>query len=96
MTDGASARWRDSVSGGITGGHDTIKDPGSKDPGVKDPRVRDLSQLFLVNVAEEGEECCIVSVRGGTKLYEAQRSRVRFRVRLLSQPKIQFRKTAGA
>ena len=37
--------------------------PGIKDPGVKDPG---LVPTFLVNVAEEGEECCIVSVRGGT------------------------------
>ena len=82
MTDGASARWRDSVSGWITGGHDTIRDPGSKDPGVlkgpgfEDPgfrelrirelRIRGLSHVFLVKVGEEGEECCIVSVRGGT------------------------------
>ena len=48
-----------------------LKDPGFEDPGfrelrIRELRIRGLSQLFLVNVAEEGEECCIVSVRGGT------------------------------
>ena len=48
MIDGASPRWRDSVSGWITGGHDTIRDPGSQDPGVlkgpgfEDPGFREL------------------------------------------------------
>ena len=48
-----------------------LNDPGFKDPGFREVRIRelrnrDLSQLFLENVAEEGAECCIVSVRGGT------------------------------
>ena len=50
-----------------------LKDPGFKDPGVKDPG---FVPTFLVDVAEEGEECCIVSVCGGTKLYETQRAKV--------------------
>ena len=48
-----------------------LSDPGFKDlelreVRIRELRIRDLSQLFLVNVGEEGEDCCIVSVRGGT------------------------------